>query len=338
MQTEPETKETLTRRAALGVAAAVVAAPALAVDALPETCRIGPRPHAMGPPVFMNYDQIELDAAYDQGSYAPLRGQIQARFETNSEEARRRLGPPRRMAYGPTDIEKLDLYRTDRPNAPTLIFVHGGAWLRGSAREYHYLAENFLRAGAHFVLLDFNNAEEAKGDIRVMADQVRRAIVWLYKNAESYGGDPNRLYIVGQSSGAHLAGVALTTDWVKDYAAPADILKGGLLQSGMYEMKPVRLSARSSYVKFDDSMEEAMSTQRHLANLRAPVIVMYGTNETPEFQRQNRDFAAAAKAAGKQVTLIVAPNHNHYEIQETLANPYGWGGRAALAMMGLGKA
>ena len=176
----------------------------------------------------------------------------------------------------------------------------------------------------------------ANGDIRVMADQVKRGIAWVYKNAASFGGDPNRLYLCGQSSGAHLSGVALVTDWQKDFALPADLIKGGVLLSGMYEMKPVRLSARAKYVKFDDAMEESMSTIRHIERLRAPLVLLYGTNETPEFQRQTRDFAAAVKAAGKPVQLIVAPNHNHYELQETMANPYGWGGRAALAMMGLG--
>jgi arylformamidase len=177
----------------------------------------------------------------------------------------------------------------------------------------------------------------ANGDIRVMAEQVRRGIAWVHKNARSFGGNPDRIYVCGQSSGAHLAGVSLITDWSR-FGVPADIIKGAVLLSGMYEMKPVRLSARSAYVKFDDAMEEAMSTQRHLARIRMPVTLIYGTNETPEFQRQSRDFAAALKAAGKPVELIVAPNHNHYELQETLANPYGWAGRAALAMMGLKSA
>ena len=157
-------------------------------------------------------------------------------------------------------------------------------------------------------------------------------------NVVAFSGDSNRIYISGQSSGAHLAGVALITDWTKEFGVPANILKGGVLQSGMYEMKPVRLSARSSYIKFDDAMEDAMSSQRHIANLNAPIVVTYGTNETPEFQRQNREFAAALKAAGKPVTLIVLPNHNHYEVQQTLASPYGWGGRAALQLLGLTSA
>ena len=102
--------------------------------------------------------------------------------------------------------------------------------------------------------------------------------------------------------------------------------------SGMYDMKPVRLSKRSSYVKFTDMMEQAMSSQRQLDKLQAPIIVTYGTNETPEFQRQNRDFAAAVKAAGKPVEVIEAPNYNHFEMCESLANPFGPNGRAALKL------
>ena len=78
-----------------------------------------------------------------------------------------------------------------------------------------------------------------------------------------------------------------------------------------------------------------MSSQRHLALLRAPVVVTYGTNETPEFQRQSRDFAAAVKAAGKPVQLIEATGYNHFEIAESLGHPFGPNGRAALAMMKL---
>ena len=76
-----------------------------------------------------------------------------------------------------------------------------------------------------------------------------------------------------------------------------------------------------------------MSTQQQIEKLRAPVIITYGTFETPEFQRQSRDFAAAVKAAGKPVELIEAPNYNHFEMCETLADPYGPNGRAALRLI-----
>ena len=108
-----QTGSSITRRGVLGAAAVLAATPALA-----EECHIGPPAHAEGPRVWLDLDQVELDAAYDQSVYAPLGRQILARQESNSELTRQRLGPPRREAYGPTEIEKLDIFRTKRPKAP----------------------------------------------------------------------------------------------------------------------------------------------------------------------------------------------------------------------------
>ena len=316
-----------------GVSSAAVAFGATAASA--ANCPLGPPPHKEGPHVWKNMDQVELDAAYDQSFYAPLLRQTTKRWAAISKETRARLGNPKHVSYGPTAIETMDIFTTKKPNAPIFVFIHGGAWRHGAGKSYAFPAEMFVNAGAHYITLDFINVDAAKGDITPMADQVRHAIMWVHKNASTFGGDANRLYIGGHSSGGHLCGVALTTDWQKDYGAPADIVKGGLCMSGMYDLKPVRLSARGHYVKFTDAMEQAMSSQRHIANLRVPVICTYGTNETPEFQRQNRDFAAAVKAAGKSVELIEAPDYNHFEMCESLGNPYGPNGRAALKMMKL---
>jgi arylformamidase len=274
-----------------------------------------------------------LDDAYDQSKYAPNRSQIVERNASNSDIARERLGAPRRIAYGPTAKEALDLYLAAAPNAPISIFVHGGAWQRGLAKNSAFPAELFVRAGAHYVVLDFINVIEASGDLMPMANQVRRAIAWVYRNAASFGGDPNRIHLYGHSSGAHLAGVAMVTDWRGLYDLPADVIKTGLLCSGMYDLRPVRLSARSRYVNFTDEMEAGLSTQRHIDRLTAPVVLAYGTLETPEFQRQSLDFAAALRAAGKRVELLVGNHYNHFEIVETLASPYGLLGRAALAQI-----
>src|SRR3984893_1498002 len=120
----------VSRRSVLGSAAAMIAAPAMA-----QECRLGPPPHHKGPAVFMDYDQLELDAAYDQAYYEPLGGQTYARLASNSDAARSRVGAPQRIAYGPTEIEKLDIYRTDRPKAPILVFINGGNSLLLSATD-----------------------------------------------------------------------------------------------------------------------------------------------------------------------------------------------------------
>ena len=290
-----------------------------------------------GPRVFLDMDQAELDDAYTQIKYAPNQPQIVARYASNSEVARAHLGEPRRLAYGDVPIEGLDFYATAAPNAPICVFIHGGAWRFGEAGNYVFPAEAFVRAGAHFAAVDFDNVNPTGGDLMPIADQVRRAVAWVYANAPSFGADPRRLYVCGHSSGAHLAGVVLTTDWAGDFGLPADAVRGGLVISGMYDLEPVRLSARSDYVRFTDAVVEALSPQRHVDRLTCPLVIAYAASESPEFQRQARDFAAAVRNAGKPVELLVAEGYNHFEILETLANPYGFLGRVALRTMKLGR-
>jgi arylformamidase len=291
-------------------------------------------PRVKGPRVWLDMDQKELDDAYDQSVWAPNQAHVSKRRALWSESIRTRLKPDR-IAYGPTEIEKVDIYKTTRWNAPIRVFLHGGAWRGGSAKDSAYAAEMFVTAGAHFIAVDFVSVDNAGGNLMTMADQVRRAVAWVYKNAAQFGGDPNRLYLSGHSSGAHLAGVVLVTDWQKDFGLPPDIVKGGVLMSGMYDLKAVRLSKRSRYVNFTDEIEQALSTQRHLDKLNTPIIVAHGTLESPEFQRQTREFAAAVKTAGKPVQLIVAEGYNHFELPETFGNPYGLLGCAALEQMKL---
>src|SRR5712671_7544694 len=168
---------------------------------------------------------------------------------------------------------------------------------------------------------DFAWVQDVGGNLMVLADQVCRAVAWVYKNAARFDGDPNRLYVGGQSSGGHLAAVALTTDWPRDLGLSANIIKGGMCISGMYDRMPVRLSARNTYVEFDDATVATLSPIRHLDRLHAPVIVAYGTCETPEFQRQNCEFTAAVENAGKKVRLLVGEHYNHFELPETLGDP-----------------
>jgi arylformamidase len=329
----------LTRRAWLGTALAAAASAVAGAPAFARQMQThmppGTAPKPKGPVVFLDYDQEELDAAYTQAAWAPNQAELVARNAQKSAATIARLGPARRLAYGPTDVEKLDLFTARQPDAPINVYIHGGAWRAGRASDETYQAEMFVDAGAHFIALDFNNALETKGDLATMANQVRRGVAWVYGNARSFGGDPDRLFISGHSSGGHLAAVVLTTDWTGEFGLPGNIIKGGLCASGMYDLQPVGLSVRSNYVTFTPATIDALSPMRQLKRLTAPVIVAHGTRETPEFQRQNREFAAAVKTAGKPVEFIVLDGYNHFEVHESLGNPYAPLGRAVLRQMKL---
>ncbi|MDX1406466.1 MAG: alpha/beta hydrolase [Woeseiaceae bacterium] len=281
--------------------------------------------------------QAELDAAYNQRVYAPNMDLVQKRRLAQVAAAKSRLGEPEIFSYGESPMERLLVYRTEKRNAPIQVWVHGGTWRFGSADAQIEKAEPIVNAGGHCILVDFSRVDDEGVSLSDLVRQVRDAVAWVYRRADDINGNRDRIFVSGHSSGGHLAGVLLTTDWANTHDLPLDVIKGGLCASGMFDLTPVRLSWRNSYLKLTDDEVEQLSPQRHIRHLNAPVIVAYGTEETPEFKRQSRDFAAAVKQAGKPVSLLVAEGHNHFEIAETYANPYGLLGNAVLTQMGLVK-
>ena len=195
----PSPRQAVTRRAIVATAAVMAAAPRSQKSAGSVRRRTtGRRCSGLRPG--------RARSSYDQVSYEPLIAQVSQRLASNSEAARARIGVPRRAAYGPSDVEKLDLYRTSQPRAPVFVYMHGGTWRWGAAKDAGFPAEMFVNAGAHYVALDFVGVQAVGGDLGVLVAQVRRAIAWIYKNAESFGGDPERIYVGGHSSGGHLCG------------------------------------------------------------------------------------------------------------------------------------
>ena len=199
-----ENESRLTRRALVAGAAAGT----LALGAEPasaQRCPAAPPGRTKGPLVWLEMDQQDIDEAYDNDVYAFNAKSINDRRVYNNQIVRDILDKPQRVAYGPSEIEKLDIYKTRRANAPVLVFIHGGSWRGGRADQFTVYAEPYVKAGANFVVLDFNNVGETNGDITPMVEQCRRAVAWVYRNAASFGANPNELYLISRSSGSHLS-------------------------------------------------------------------------------------------------------------------------------------
>jgi arylformamidase len=327
---------TITRRTLVaGAAAGTLALTADSASA--QRCPATPPARAKGPAIWLDYDQHDMDEMYDQSVYAFNQKAVLARSDANNVIATATIGKSERFAYGSDPIEGVDVWRTKRPNAPVLIYLHGGSWQSGRSADFALYAEPYVNAGAHFVSVDFTNVRETKGDLFPLVDQCRRAVAWTYRNAAKFGGDPERLYLCSRSSGSHLAGCVVVTDWDK-LGVPRTVLKGAVMGSGMYDLKPVRMSARSKFVKFTDEMEHELSAMRHIDRVHTPLVLAIGTLETPEFQRQSRDFAAALTKAGKPVEVIVGQHYNHFEVGDTIGHPYQLVGRALMKMLNLSTA
>ncbi len=272
--------------------------------------------------IFLSYTKAALDSAYDQGPWAPNAKAVFSQVKSLNEYSRSRIGEPKRIKYGLTEFEQLDLYATKQKNAPVHIHVHGGAWRTGNGSgEQAYNARKFVERGVMYVAPDYELVTASNKSLYPMVEQVINAVVWTYRNATSYGGDPDKIYISGHSAGAHLAGVLITTDWAK-HGLPPNVIKGAFLCSGIYDLYPVSLSSRNQYVTFTDQMVKDLSPMNHTDRINAPIVLAYGTNESPEFKRQSQEFAEVLKKKGKQVELHVLNGYNHFELMIALGNPY----------------
>jgi arylformamidase len=282
--------------------------------------------------VFLDYTQEELDRAYDQRVWAPEAEAIMARYDRDSEAARAQM-PPLTLPYGPTPAEQLDIFAPKgAKNLPVMVFIHGGAWRERPKEQYSAAAPMFVGAGAIYIALGFACIPTVR--LPVMAEQCRRALLWVRRNIAAHGGDPERIFISGHSSGGHLGGVMVTTDWTA-LGAPSDFIRGATLLSGMYDLHPVMLSARSSYVQIDEREQAALSAMRHLDRLACPVVVGWGERESPDFRRQSFMFAEALAGMGRLSQRVQMPAANHFETWEQLYDPATPTSRATLRMMGL---
>ncbi|MBV8428882.1 MAG: alpha/beta hydrolase [Hyphomicrobiales bacterium] len=281
--------------------------------------------------LYLDYDQAELDRAYTQTAWAPNAEEIIRGYGTKSAAVRERLSHRANVSYGESAAEVLDFFPTNRPKAPICVFVHGGAWTLLTKDESAFAAEVFVEAGVHFVAINFACVPQVR--LPEMVAQVRRATAFVRRHAENFGADPQRLFMLGHSSGAHLVAAALTEPSAALGGNGDAVVRGALCASGSYDLEPVMLSHRGSYLKLDDAEVEALSPLHHVRNLSCPLKIAYGERESPEFQRQAKSFAQALASVGRLDELLIAPGLNHFEISMTLAECDGLLARAALEMI-----
>lgn len=284
-------------------------------------------------PIFLDYSKAELDRNFDQRGWvgtANAEASL-ARCAASSEATRRRRPFLADLRYGAGADQTLDIFTAERTNAPVAIFVHGGAWKNLTKNDASYVADGLVPAGMHVAILNFTNLPAIR--LPGMVEQVRDGIAWVYCNARSFGGDPERLTLVGHSSGAHLSAMALATDWRASRQIAANVVKNAALACGVYDLEPVMLSARSSYIRLEEGEEAAFSPMRQVGRIPCPVLIAYADGDTDEFQRQSREFAARLEGAGRLSGLLRVPSSNHFELMESFGSPASMVTRAILEMM-----
>ena len=127
--------------------------------------------------------------------------------------------------------------------------------------------------------------------------QCRAGLGWVYRNAESFGGDPDRIFISGHSAGGHLVAIMMATKWPGlDAQSPAlrgDLIKGGCGISGLYDLEPIRLCFLNEDLNLNKKVADRNSPVQLWPAGPAPLVLAVGGEEGPEYLRQSEDLAAA---------------------------------------------
>ncbi|MEX2614926.1 MAG: alpha/beta hydrolase [Alphaproteobacteria bacterium] len=272
--------------------------------------------------VWLHYDQQALDDQYNQRILVPNANEYMARHGVLSAQVRAELECRLDVPYGPSDDEKVDIFPAAQKGAPLVVYFHGGAWTRWHKDNNSFQAPHFVNAGATFVPVNFALVPQVSLDELVR--QCKASVVWAYHHAAEFGADPDRLYVAGHSSGAHVVGLIAVTDWAKDYGLPAGVIRGAYAASGMYDLKPVRLCSRQEYLNLDAAAECRLSAMRHIPDRMPPMVIAYGEGEQKEFRRQSKDWAKELRRLGHPVAAeLDLPGLHHFEVAEQFANPDG---------------
>lgn len=222
------------------------------------------------------------------------------------------------VPYGPTLAEHNDIFPAGE-GAPLHVFIHGGYWRRFAARDHVFLAPALVDAGLCSVFVNYELCPTVSIDEIVR--QVRAAIVWAYRHGAEFGADPSRLTISGHSAGGHLVAMALATDWEHAYGLPADIIKGAVAVSGLFDLGFVPHSYVQPKVQASWDQVRRLSPIRCLPSSAPPLLVAVGGDETNEFRRQSRDFLVAWQDAGLVGSWLEPPGKHHLTVLEEIENP-----------------
>jgi arylformamidase len=268
----------------------------------------------------MLYRDFATQEAIDR-EYDPMRGRDPAKlladWQTRSEAVRERLRVSQDVAYGPTLAERMDVYHAEGEGTPLHLFFHGGYWRSLGHREFGFVAEGLVATGISVAVVNY--ALCPKVAFGELVRQARAAVAWSYRNGASLGVDASRLSVSGHSAGGHLAAMLLATDWTEEYGLPAEMIKGALCISGLYDLRPFPWSWLQPKLQLTGRDVNDYSPLFLPCRVPAAVQLVAGEEESTEFARQLHAHAEHLEAHGVAVSHELTPGDDHFSILDHYA-------------------
>jgi acetyl esterase/lipase len=211
--------------------------------------------------------------------------------------------------------QKLDLYLPrGAKDYPTLFFIHGGGWTRGSRSGFDKIGHTFARNGVAFVSTGYRLSPNVKHPAHI--EDVARGFAWTVANIGKYGGNPGAIFVSGHSAGGHLAALLATDDdYLKAQKLSLANIKGAIPVSGVFVV-----STRTKNVFGEDAdVCKKASPQSHTREGLPPFLIFYGDGEVNALGKQAEAFAPALKEKKVEATVVVGKDRNHGSIMMKMA-------------------
>jgi arylformamidase len=231
------------------------------------------------------------------------------------------------LPYGTSKNQTLDLFfPTTKPRRKMHVYIHGGYWQELSKNESCFAATTFQKNGCHFAALNYTLAPDAT--LTQIVNEICRAILWLYNNADKYGYDKNEIYLSGSSAGAHLALLMTLIDWEKVDSQFSDInpVAGVCAVSGIYDLAPLLNTYINEPLRLTTDEIITLSPLKLISSKipNCPVIIAYGDNETSEFKRHSDELYYHYQQRKVNVLKREIIGRNHFDVILDLSDNNSW--------------
>jgi arylformamidase len=261
-----------------------------------------------------------LDQEYNPRSQVPEFASYFSRWRIMAMDARASLDGQLDMSFGSSPHETLDFFPAASRRAPLMMFIHGGYWRSFDKGDFSWIATPYIKAGISVAVLNYGLAPDTP--LPQIVEQIRHACIWTYKNCETLGIDPSRMFCAGHSAGGHLTAMMLATDWpAVQHGLPTRLLAGAITVSGLFDLEPL---TRAEFLRRDLALDANGARLMSPCYLRlyndTSLLRALGELESLEFHRQSILVAERWPAiCGRP--LIDVPGCNHLSVCDALALP-----------------
>ncbi|MBR0673621.1 alpha/beta hydrolase [Neoroseomonas soli] len=273
----------------------------------------------MTAPIWEGLTAEEHEYQYNPQRSVPDHEAARRRRDPANAAALATLKPETDIAFGPGALHRLDLFRPRGAGPhPVHLFFHGGYWRAQDKRNFAFLAPWLVERGVMVATMNYDLCPTVTLDGTVAS--ALAGLEWVAKSIGQHGGDPARITLSGHSAGAHLVAACLATDWTAR-GLPADLVKGALMISGIYDPTPAMRTSVNADIRLTAEIAARHDYEALPPRAACPAWVMAGGDEPEHWIDQSVRYARHLRRHGLKPGLIVTPGQHHFDILDQYMDP-----------------